>query len=293
MKLAEEKKSSGSSSSKLYVATNQTRQNLLQVRGCLLKRCMHCMHTCIASTICIQDYVHPKRKRFFCALPYVRAYTLCVQMHKHKCIHGSRLFANRAMQFLLRIWLWQWDSGFRLLPKRTNHHHSEMHSLTQILWQTHTRTHEMNAHLCARGPLSLSMCAFKFRIRYQRTGVRKTFQSAIVRLSYLSSNIERNRRKKRYVLDIQYTHLHAHARVLISILRSASRVWLCKCIALMLVGYVFVCLRTDLWQWLKTRMDFICFALNRIFFNSYTLISHRIHLYKHVYMFRFSSMHSL
>lgn len=173
---------------------------------------MHCMHTCIASTICIQDYVHPKRKRFFCALPYVRAYTLCVQMHKHKCIHGSRLFANRAMQFSLRIWLWQWDSGFRLLPKRTNHHHSEMHSLTQILWQTHTRTHEMNAHLCARGPLSLSMCAFEFRIRYQRTGVRKTFQSAIVRLSYLSSNIERNRRKKRYVLDIYSTHTYMHTR---------------------------------------------------------------------------------
>lgn len=71
------------------------------------------------------------------------------------CQSGSAIFASH-LALTVRFGLW-------LLPKRTNHHHSEMHSLTQILTNTRTlaRTHtnalcvEMNAHLCARGPFSL------------------------------------------------------------------------------------------------------------------------------------------
>lgn len=157
MKLAEEKKSSGSSSSKLYVATNQTRQNLLQVRGCLLKRCMHCMHTCIASTICIQDYVHPKRKRFFCALPYVRAYTLCVQMHKHKCIHAAACLPIGQCNFCFAF---GFDSGIRAFDYCLNVQIITIRKCILLHKYSGKHTHARNecAFLRARASLAFYVC---------------------------------------------------------------------------------------------------------------------------------------
>lgn len=184
---------------------------------------------CIASTLCIQDYVHPKRIRCFCALRYTCSmYGVCVcaraQMHKHKCTVACLPIGQCNFRLAFGF-----DSGIRALTTASTYKSSPFgnaFSYTNTDKHTHTRTHanafciRMNAHLCARAvlflflSLSVYMCAclceFKFRIRYQRTGVRKTFQSAIVCSSYLGSNIERNRKKKRYVLDIHTARTHSH-----------------------------------------------------------------------------------
>lgn len=81
----------------LYMATNQTRQNILQVRGCLLKRYMYIFKITSIRSVTL----------FLYASQYMHCIYAQAQVHALQ----SQLFAN-SNAILLRIWLRQWDSDF-------------------------------------------------------------------------------------------------------------------------------------------------------------------------------------
>lgn len=114
--------------------------------------------------------------------------------------------------------------------------------------------------MCLRIPYLLS-----------ETGVRKTFQSAILCSNYLTSNIEQNRKKKRYVLDIILERKK-------NALCFSLCVWQWKCIGV--DARVFMCLCANFVTVVENANGFYLFCAKSLFFSMfihlYTIISHRI-----------------